>query len=87
VSDDDRYSLREETEQFRALETALTAEKVRLGAMNTACKVALARIAHLEATLTARNKQIAVLWDVLARNERMFALANEAMAALAREAT
>ena len=46
-----------------------------------------ARIARLEATLAARHKQLAVLWDVLARNERVFALANEAMAALAREAT
>ena len=45
------------------------------------------RIAQLEATLAARHKQLAVLWDVLARSERMFALANEAMAALAREAT
>ena len=42
-----------------------------------------ARISQLEATLAARHKQLAVLWDVLARNERMFALANEAMAALA----
>ena len=40
----------------------------------------------LAAQLAARNKQIAVLWDVLARSERMFALANEAMAALAPDA-
>ena len=59
----------------------------KLNQATDSCAKYAGRIAQLEATLAARHKQLAVLWDVLARNERVFALANEAMAALAREAT
>jgi hypothetical protein len=80
--------MREETEKFRALEAALTAEKVRFGAMNAACKVALARIAQLQATLQALADEFAILAAkgiVPAINNAVLVEAIELLAALSTE--
>lgn len=58
--------------EVRRLSDALEAEKIRFGAMNAACKVALARIAELEAAIKRvldGVDMVSDLWASLAPKE------------------
>ena len=52
--------------------------------MEGTIEILRARIVELETLLKLKDRQLAVIWDVLGRNQRLFTMANEALARYSR---
>ena len=58
--------------------------QMRETVMEGTIEILRARIVELETLLKLKDRQLAVIWDVLGRNQRLFTMANEALARYSR---